>query len=182
MYLFQTTPKVQLFAEHNIRANEQQHSKQSESVYDTYLLEKVDRNTIPKSTDTSHRGGEIDQNADAEKCQVSCPLHDPSSDNITTEFSNQFLESENISLKKTVAQLQQDFSRMETHCVNMEHKYQNQFLKNGQHGQISNETSIKANIKKEIEVLEMINIELEHSVAKLLTENEKLHKENEHLK
>ncbi|GKA45228.1 hypothetical protein Tco_0738024 [Tanacetum coccineum] len=34
-------------------------------------LEKVDRNIIPKSTDMSHRGGEIDQNADDEKCQVS---------------------------------------------------------------------------------------------------------------
>ncbi|GJR34090.1 hypothetical protein Tco_1209774 [Tanacetum coccineum] len=90
-------------------------------------LEKVDRNTIPKSTDMSHRGGEIYQKADDEKCQVS-------------------------------------------------------FLKNGQHGQILNETSNKAKIKKEIEVLETINIELEHSVAKLLTENEKLHKENEHLK
>ncbi|GKC79585.1 hypothetical protein Tco_1130359 [Tanacetum coccineum] len=33
-----------------------------------------------------------------------------------------------------------------------------------------------------VEVLETINNELEHSVAKLLTENEKLHKENEHLK
>ncbi|GKB17498.1 hypothetical protein Tco_0851421 [Tanacetum coccineum] len=32
------------------------------------------------------------------------------------------------------------------------------------------------------EVLETINIELEHSVAKLLAENEKLHKENKHLK
>ncbi|GKE05150.1 hypothetical protein Tco_1397168 [Tanacetum coccineum] len=32
------------------------------------------------------------------------------------------------------------------------------------------------------EVLKTINIELEHSVAKLLAENEKLHKENEHLK
>ncbi|GKE28303.1 hypothetical protein Tco_1443687 [Tanacetum coccineum] len=32
------------------------------------------------------------------------------------------------------------------------------------------------------QVLEKINIELEHSVAKLLAENEKLHKENEHLK
>ncbi|GJZ78980.1 hypothetical protein Tco_0643817 [Tanacetum coccineum] len=40
----------------------------------------------------------------------------------------------------------------------------------------------KAKIKKEIEVLETINIELEHSVAKLLAENEKLNKENEHLK
>ncbi|GJT22445.1 retrovirus-related pol polyprotein from transposon TNT 1-94, partial [Tanacetum coccineum] len=71
---------------------------------------------------------------------------------------------------------------MEAHCVNMELKYQNQALKDGQHGQILNETSNKAKIKKEIEVLEKINIELEHSVAKLLAENEMLHKENEHLK
>ncbi|GKA51678.1 hypothetical protein Tco_0744874 [Tanacetum coccineum] len=123
----QPMAEVQLIAEHNILANEQQHYEQSKSVYDTYLLEKVDRNTIPKSTDMSHRGGEIDQNADAEKYR--CPT-----------------------------------------------------LKDGQHGQILNETSNKAKIKKEIEVLETINIELEHSVAKLLTENEKLHKENEHLK
>ncbi|GKA46451.1 hypothetical protein Tco_0739334, partial [Tanacetum coccineum] len=75
--------EVQLPAEHNILANEQQHSEQSESVYDTYLLKKVDRNTIPESTDMSHRGGEIDQNVDAEKCQVSCSLLDPSFDNIT---------------------------------------------------------------------------------------------------
>ncbi|GJR07055.1 hypothetical protein Tco_0530039 [Tanacetum coccineum] len=66
----QPMAEVQLFAEHNILANEQQHSEQSESVYDTYLLEKVDRNTIPKSTDMSHRGGEIDQNVDAKKCQT----------------------------------------------------------------------------------------------------------------
>ncbi|GJW54618.1 hypothetical protein Tco_0098703 [Tanacetum coccineum] len=71
---------------------------------------------------------------------------------------------------------------MKAHCVNMVLKYQNQALKDGQHGQILNETSNKAKIKKEIEVLETINIELEHSVAKLLAENEKLHKENEHLK
>ncbi|GKB06897.1 hypothetical protein Tco_0835130 [Tanacetum coccineum] len=176
----QPMAEVQLTAEHNILANEQQHYEQSESIYDTYLLEKVDRNTTPDSTDMSHRGGEIDQNA--VKCQVSCPLLDPSFDNMTTEFSNQSLESENISLKKTVAQLQKDFSRMETHCVNMELKYQNQVLKNGQQGQILNETSNKAKFKKEIEVRDTINIELEHSVAKLLAENEKLHKENEHLK
>ncbi|GJY61431.1 hypothetical protein Tco_0462088, partial [Tanacetum coccineum] len=178
----QPMAEVQLFAEHNILANGQQHSEQPESVYDTYLLEKVDRNTIPKSRDMSHRGGEIDQNADAGKCQVSCPLLDPSFDNITTKFSNQFLESENISLKKTVAQLQKDFSRMETHCVNMELKYQNQVLKNGQHGQTLNETSNEANIKREINVLEIRNIDLESSVARLLVENEKLNKENEHLK
>ncbi|GKD51414.1 hypothetical protein Tco_1280390 [Tanacetum coccineum] len=148
----QPMAKVQLSAEHNILANEQQHSEQSESIYNTYLLEKVDRNTTPDSADMSHRGGEIDQNA--EKCQVSCPLVDPSFDNMTTKFSNQFLESENISLKKTVAQLQKDLSRMETH----------------------------SNIKREINVLETRNIDLESSMARLLTENKKLNKENEHLK
>ncbi|GJU75548.1 hypothetical protein Tco_1272618 [Tanacetum coccineum] len=176
----QPLAEVQLTVQHDTLANEQQHSVQSEPIYDTHLLEKVDRNTIPDSTNMCHRGGEIEQNA--EKCQVSCPLLDPSFDNMTTEFSNQSLESENIFLKKTVAQLQKDFSRMETHCVNMELKYQNQALKDGQHGQILNETSNKAKINKEIEVLEKINIELEHSVAKLLADNEKLHKENKHLK
>ncbi|GJS68665.1 hypothetical protein Tco_0683230 [Tanacetum coccineum] len=62
------------------------HYEYSESIYDTYLLEKVDRNTTPDSTNMHHMGGEIDQNA--VKCQVSCPLLDPSFDNIITEFSN----------------------------------------------------------------------------------------------
>ncbi|GJR79584.1 hypothetical protein Tco_0150369 [Tanacetum coccineum] len=43
----QPMAEVQLTAEHNILANEQQHYEQSESIYDTYLLEKVDRNTTP---------------------------------------------------------------------------------------------------------------------------------------
>nr|GEW80005.1 hypothetical protein [Tanacetum cinerariifolium] len=71
---------------------------------------------------------------------------------------------------------------METHCVNMELKYQNQVSKNGQHGKILNETSNEANIKREINVLEIRNIDLEQSVARLLAKNEKLNKENEHLK
>ncbi|GJS01702.1 hypothetical protein Tco_0318210 [Tanacetum coccineum] len=37
-------------------------------------------------------------------------------------------------------------------------------------------------VKKDIDEIETINIELEHSVEKLLSENEKLHKEREHLK
>nr|GFB12762.1 hypothetical protein [Tanacetum cinerariifolium] len=95
-------------------------------------IKYVDGNTTPDSTNMCHGGGEIDQNA--EKCQVSCPLIDPSFDNMTTKFSNQSLESENISLKKTIAQLQKDFSRMEAHYVNMELKYQNQSLKDEEHG------------------------------------------------
>nr|GEU78580.1 copia protein [Tanacetum cinerariifolium] len=133
------------------------------SVNDKQPMAEVDRNTTPESTDMSHMRGEIDQNADAKKCQVSYPLPDPSFDNMTTEFSNQFLKSEYISLKKTVAQLQKEFSRMETHCINMELKYQNQALKDGQHGQILNETSNEANIKREINVLKTKNIDLERS-------------------
>nr|GEY64485.1 hypothetical protein [Tanacetum cinerariifolium] len=63
----QPMAEVQLSAEHNILANEQHHSEQSESIYDTYLLEKVDKNSTLESTDMSHRGGKIDQNADDKK-------------------------------------------------------------------------------------------------------------------
>ncbi|GJV23784.1 gag-pol polyprotein [Tanacetum coccineum] len=109
-----------------------------------------------------------------EKCQVKSPMLDSSPDNQTTEYSKQSLESENILLKETVAQFQKDFSRMEAHCIALELKYQNQSLKSGQHGQILNETSNKAKIEKEIDVLETMNIELEHSVATLRKENETL--------
>ncbi|GJR81427.1 hypothetical protein Tco_0152212 [Tanacetum coccineum] len=51
-------------------------------------------------------------------------------------------------------------------------EYSKQSLK--QHSQILNETSNKAKIEKEIDVLETMNIELEHSVAKLRKENETL--------
>ncbi|GJY63450.1 hypothetical protein Tco_0464910 [Tanacetum coccineum] len=43
-------------------------------------------------------------------------------------------------------------------------------------------TSNEAKVKNDIDVSETINIELEHNVAKLLAENEQLHKEKEHLK
>ncbi|GKC49519.1 hypothetical protein Tco_1072264, partial [Tanacetum coccineum] len=142
--------EVQLTTECNIFATEQQHTKQPEIINE----------------------GRVDQYT--KKCQVKSPLLNSSPDNKTTEFSNQSLESENIFLKKTVAQFQKDFSRMEGHCIALELKYQNQAIKLGQHGHILNETSNKAKIKKEIDAYETINIELEYSVAKLLTENEHL--------
>ncbi|GJU56057.1 hypothetical protein Tco_1229771 [Tanacetum coccineum] len=121
--------EVQMTIEYNVFPNGQQHAEQSEF------------------------NNEETVKQDAEQCQVKIPLLDPSPNNMTTEFSNQSLKSKNISLEKTVAQFQKDFSRMEAHCI-----------------------------KKEIEVLESINIKLEHNVAKLLAENEKLHKQNKHLK
>ncbi|GJR82751.1 hypothetical protein Tco_0153536 [Tanacetum coccineum] len=135
--------EVQLTGECNIFAIGQQHTEQPEIINE----------------------GRVDQYP--ETCQVKSPMLDSSPDNQTTEYSKQSLESENILLKKTVAQFQKDFSRMEAHCIALELKYQNQSLKSGQHGQILNETSNKAKIEKEIDVLETMNIELEHSVLHL---------------
>ncbi|GKC85314.1 hypothetical protein Tco_1141031 [Tanacetum coccineum] len=118
--------------------------------------------------------GEVDQNV--EQCHEKCPLPTKLTDNQITELSYQSLESENICLKKTVAQFQKDFSRMEAHCVNLKLKYQNQALKEGQHGQFLKVKSKEAKVKHDIDVIETINIELEHKVAKLLKENESLKK------
>ncbi|GJS66039.1 hypothetical protein Tco_0680603 [Tanacetum coccineum] len=63
---------------------------------------------------------------------------------------------------------------MEAHCVNLELKYQNQALKERQHGQFSKVKNNEVNVKHDIDVIETINIELEHKVAKLLKENETL--------
>ncbi|GJW21605.1 hypothetical protein Tco_0032227 [Tanacetum coccineum] len=142
--------EVQTTAEINVFAIGQQHTEQPEF----------------------NNEGEVDQNA--EQCHDTCPLPATLTDNQTTELSNQSLEYENIHLKKTVAQFQKDFSRMEAHCVNLELKYQNQVLKEGQHGQFSKVKSNEAKVKHDIDVIETINIELEHKVAKLLKENETL--------
>ncbi|GKA07385.1 hypothetical protein Tco_0686609 [Tanacetum coccineum] len=144
--------EVQTTAEINIFATRQQHTEQPEF----------------------NNEGEVDQNA--EQCHDTCPLPATLTDNQTTELSNQSLESENIRLKKTVAQFQKDFLRMEAHCVNLELKYQNQALKEGQHGQFSKVKSNEAKVKHDIDVIETINIELEHKLAKLLMENETLKK------
>ncbi|GJZ27305.1 hypothetical protein Tco_0571558 [Tanacetum coccineum] len=139
--------EVQTTAEINIFATGQQHTEQPEF----------------------NNEGEVDQNA--EQCHDTCPLPANVNDNQTTELTNQSLESENIRLKKTVAQFQKDFLRMEAHCVNLELKYQNQALKEGQHGQFLKVTSNEAKVKHDIDVIETINIELEHKLAKLLKEN-----------
>ncbi|GJT03298.1 hypothetical protein Tco_0824467 [Tanacetum coccineum] len=65
---------------------------------------------------------------------------------------------------------------MEAHCINLEPKYQNQALKEGQHGQFSKVKSNEAKVKHDIDVIETINIELEHKVVKLLKENKTLKK------
>ncbi|GKA56535.1 hypothetical protein Tco_0755607 [Tanacetum coccineum] len=56
----------------------------------------------------------------------------------------------------------------------LSYEYENISLKEGQHGQFSKVKSNEAKIKHDIDVIETINIELEHKVAKLLKENETL--------
>ncbi|GJW76642.1 hypothetical protein Tco_0138324 [Tanacetum coccineum] len=104
------------------------------------------------------------------------PIYDEELMAETTELLNQSLESENICLKKIVAQFHKDFSRMEAHCIALELKYQNQAVKSGQHGQVLKAKSNQAKVKHDINVIETINIELELKVAKLLKENETLKK------
>nr|GEZ13455.1 hypothetical protein [Tanacetum cinerariifolium] len=143
---------VQLNAECNIFAIGQQHTEQPEIINE----------------------GMVDQYP--KKRHVKSPMFDSSLNKLTNDYPKQSLESKNSLLKQTVAQFQKDFSRMEARCIALELKYQNQALKSGQHGQVLNDESNKAKIKKEIDVLETNNIELEHKVANFRKENETLKK------
>ncbi|GJZ52467.1 hypothetical protein Tco_0606982 [Tanacetum coccineum] len=155
--------EVHLTAQHNVLANEQQHTDQSEPSYDTYLLEKDDSNTTPDSTNMSHRGGEIDQ--DAKQYQAKSHLLKVEFLKMNDMDAPEFCEFFEINDLK--AQLQ----AKTTLICNMKNQIKS-----------VKEVSNEANVKHEIDVLETINIELESSVAKLLAENEKLNKENKHLK
>ncbi|GJS12725.1 hypothetical protein Tco_0407197 [Tanacetum coccineum] len=149
-------------------------------VNDQVSSDEVDSNTTPDLTNMSHRGGEIDQ--DAAQDQVKSPL-----------LKAEFLKTNDMVEKEVYNELSNRFLQHEKHCISLEismqQKEETQLqakttlicnLKN----QIKSvkEASNEAKLKKEINVLETINIELESSVAKLLAENEKLNKENEHLK
>ncbi|GKC78693.1 hypothetical protein Tco_1129467 [Tanacetum coccineum] len=88
--------EVQMTADDNVSATGQQHTEQPES----------------------NNEGEVDQNAD--QCYDTCPLPAKLTDNKTTELSDQLLESENVCLKKIVAQFQKYFGKLEAHCINLE--------------------------------------------------------------
>ncbi|GKE05490.1 hypothetical protein Tco_1397508 [Tanacetum coccineum] len=100
--------------------------------------------TRQQHTEQPEFNNEGDVDQNAEQCHDTRPLPAKLTDNQTTELSNQSLESENISLKE------------------------------GQHGQFSKVKSNEAKVKHDIDVIETINIELEHKMAKLLKENETL--------
>ncbi|GJS27929.1 hypothetical protein Tco_0488549 [Tanacetum coccineum] len=190
--------EVQLTALHNILANEQQHTEQSEPNYDTHLLETIDSNTTPTSTNMCHRGGEIDQDAllNAELLKTK----DMVCMEVYNELSKRFLQLEKhcISLEISIQQKEESFHSNKP-CKNKEYpEFREFFVINDLKAQLQAKTTLicdlknqiksvkeasnEAKVKNDIDVIETINIELEHSVAKLLAANEQLHKENEHLK
>ncbi|GJU23087.1 hypothetical protein Tco_1156429 [Tanacetum coccineum] len=198
--------EVHLTAQHNVLANEQLHTDQSDQSYDTYLLENINSNTTPDSTNMCHRGGEIDQ--DAEQYKVKSPL-----------LNVELVKSKEMIEKETYNELSRRFLLLEKHCISLEISIQQKeesfqsnkpcknqdapefhefFEINDLKAQLQAKTTLicnlknqiksvkeasnEAKVKNDIDVIETINIELEHSVAKLLAANEQLHKENEHLK
>ncbi|GJZ15027.1 hypothetical protein Tco_0550704 [Tanacetum coccineum] len=99
--------KVQMTTNNNVSAKGKQHTEQPEFINE----------------------GEIDQNA--EQCHDICPLPIKLTDGKTIELSNQLLETENVCLKKTVAQCQKDFAKLEAHCINLKLQMENNVLKLG---------------------------------------------------
>ncbi|GJY47650.1 hypothetical protein Tco_0436713 [Tanacetum coccineum] len=162
---------------------------------------KVDSNTTPDSTNMSHKGGEIDQDAEHPLLNVELiKTKDMVEKEVYNELSNKFLQLEKhcISLEISKQQKEESFQSNKP-CINQDSPEFHEFfeihdlkaqlqakttlicnLKN----QIKSvkEASNEAKVENDIDVIETIKIELEHSVAKLLTANEQLHKENEHLK
>ncbi|GJT90028.1 hypothetical protein Tco_1078873 [Tanacetum coccineum] len=175
-------------------------------VNDQVPFAEFDSNTSPGSTNMSHRGGEIDQ--DAEHDQVKNPLlkaeflktKDMVEKEVYNELSNRFLQLEKhcFSLEISIQQKEESFQTNKP-CKNQDSPEFREFFEiNELKAQLQAKNSTINNLKKQIkhvhvksneakvkhdiDVLETINIELESSVAKLLAENEKLNKENEHLK
>ncbi|GJQ94381.1 hypothetical protein Tco_0005520 [Tanacetum coccineum] len=96
---------------------------------------------------------------------------DSSPDNQTSDTQNNHSSRKILCSKDQFAHFKKIFQDMEAHCLPSELKYQNQSLKSGQHGQILKQTSNKAKIEKEIDVLETMNIELEHKQTTSLLAN-----------
>ncbi|GKB10156.1 hypothetical protein Tco_0844079 [Tanacetum coccineum] len=173
--------EVQLTALHNILANEQQHTEQSEPSYDTHLLETIDSNTTPTSTNMCHRGGEIDQDA-LLKTEL-LKTKDMVDKEIYNELSKRFLQLEKhcISLEIQIQQKEESFQSNKP-CKNQEFpEFHEFFVINDLKAQLLARTTLICNLKKQIKSVKETSNEAK-SVAKLLAANEQLHKENEHLK
>ncbi|GJR96241.1 hypothetical protein Tco_0268415 [Tanacetum coccineum] len=131
-------------APHNILANEQQHTEQSEPSYDTHLLETIDSNTTPTSTNMCHRGGEIDQDA---------------------LLKTELLKTKDMVDKEIYNELSKRFLQLEKHCISLEIQIQ-QKEESFQSNKPSNEQ-----LHKENEHLKQTYKELFDSIKKKRIQN-----------
>nr|GEY25572.1 hypothetical protein [Tanacetum cinerariifolium] len=93
------------------------------------------------------------------------------------------LEAEVVKKNDVYIELSRRFSNLEQHCISLEVVMQDTVISKLKEIILSLRENVNpAKVKKDINEIETISIELEHIVAKLLFENEKLHKEKEHLK
>nr|GEW54031.1 hypothetical protein [Tanacetum cinerariifolium] len=91
---------------------------------------EVDSNTTPDSTHMSHRGGEIDQ--DAEQYQIKCPL-----------LNAELFKTKDMVEKEVYNELSNRFLQLENHCISLEISIQ-QKKKSFQ----SNKPSLKNELRK----------------------------------
>ncbi|GJV25160.1 gag-pol polyprotein [Tanacetum coccineum] len=139
--------EVHLTTQHNV----QQHTNQSKPSYDTYLLEMVDSNTTPDSTNMCHSGGEIDQNAEHD--QVKSPL-----------LKAEFLKTNDIVEKEVYNELSNRFLQLERHCISLEISMQQK------------EESFQSNKLNLVTCLKMMkgsDIGIQEKMAKLFNEGER---------
>ncbi|GKB93064.1 hypothetical protein Tco_0979201 [Tanacetum coccineum] len=175
-------------------------------VNDQVPFAEVDSNNTPNLTNISHRGGEIDH--DAKQYQVKSPLLNVELSKIKemiekemyNELSHRFLllEKHCISLELEIQQKDASFQSNKPGKNQDAPEFCEFFEINDLKAQLQAKTTLICNLKNQIksmkeasneakdkndiDVIETINIKLEHSEAKLLAANEQLHKENEHLK
>ncbi|GKB18241.1 hypothetical protein Tco_0852164 [Tanacetum coccineum] len=99
---------------------------------------------------------------------------------LTTQLNQEIFQKDNFCENQNVPTFNQLFEINELKSQSQEKDTVIRKLKD-RIKSLSEKDSVE-NVKKEIDEIETINIELEHSVAKLLSENENLRKEREHLK
>ncbi|GKE52953.1 hypothetical protein Tco_1488109 [Tanacetum coccineum] len=157
--------------EYDNRVNDRQMQIIEENVYtskalNASLVDIKSSGTKSKEEDTSSRSG---NDAHADDADIKPIYNKEPMDKV------QLIADHNVFATGQQHTEQPEFNA-EGEVDQLELKYQNQALKEGQHGHFSKVKSNEAKVKHDIDVIETINIELEHKVAKLLKENETLKK------
>ncbi|GKD35194.1 hypothetical protein Tco_1250703 [Tanacetum coccineum] len=99
------------------------------------------------------------------------------------KLETELLNKKDFIEKETYDKLFRSYTTLEKHCISLESQEKDTVIRKLKERIKSLSGSVKAeNVKKDIDEIETINIELEHNVAKLISENENLRNERKHLK